>query len=194
MGALARATDDVERADAMGKLSAGVQRAIRLVEQLLSLARQEPGAEVKRARIQLDELVRDVVAEMIPLADARQIDLGISASESAPVFGDADALRTLVRNLVDNSVRYTPVGGRVDLTVGGVPALLRVIDTGPGIAANERARVFDRFYRPPGTVPPGSGLGMAIVKAVAEAHGASITLDGGPGGLGLAVTVRFASA
>jgi two-component system OmpR family sensor kinase len=194
MGALARATNDAERGEAMAKLSAGVQRAIRLVEQLLSLARQEPRAEVRRNRLRLDELVRDVVAEMVPLADARQIDLGISVSQPALVLGEADALRTLVRNLVDNAVRYTPVGGRVDLSVQeGAGAVLRVIDTGPGISPHERLRVFDRFYRPPGTSPPGSGLGMAIVKAVADAHGASITLDEGPEGRGLTVTVAFPS-
>jgi two-component system OmpR family sensor kinase len=194
MGTLARATDETERADAMAKLSEGVQRAIRLVEQLLSLARQEPRAQERRVRIRLDELVRDVVAEMVPLADARQIDLGISASEGAYVLGDADALRTLVRNLVDNAVRYTPVDGRVDLTVSSTPAVLRIVDTGPGIAPGERRRVFDRFYRPPGTSPPGSGLGMAIVKAVADAHGASIELADGPDGHGLAVTVTFPTA
>jgi two-component system OmpR family sensor kinase len=199
MGTLARAANEAERSDAMEKLSAGVQRAIRLVEQLLSLARQEPRAEVIRKRVRLDDLARDVVAEMVPLADARKIDLGISASQPAYVLGDPDALRTLVRNLVDNAVRYTPVGGTVDLSVqeSGDPgksnsgAMLRIVDTGPGVAPDERQRVFDRFYRPPGTSPPGSGLGMAIVKAIADAHGASVALDSGPGGQGLAVTVAF---
>jgi len=202
MGTLARAQNEAERSDAMEKLSAGVQRAIRLVEQLLSLARQEPRAEVIRKRVRLDDLARDVAAEMVPLADARKIDLGISASQPAFVLGDPDALRTLVRNLVDNAVRYTPVGGTVDLSVqeSGDPgksnsrAVLRIVDTGPGIAPDERQRVFDRFYRPPGTSPPGSGLGMAIVKAIADAHGASIALDAGPGGQGLAVTVVFPAA
>jgi len=104
-----------------------------------------------------------------------------------------------VRNLVDNAVRYTPVGGTVDLSVqesadpvnSNRTAVLRVVDTGPGIASEERQRVFDRFYRPPGTAPPGSGLGMAIVKAIAAAHNASIALDSGPGGQGLAVIVTF---
>src|SRR5262249_13984777 len=119
-------------------------------------------------------------------------DLGISASEPTYVVGDADALRTLVRNLVDNAVRYTPMSGRVDLSVHQSPgAVLRVVDTGPGIAPNERRRVFDRFYRPPGTSPPGSGLGMAIVKAIADAHGAAVSLDSGSDGRGLAVTVTF---
>jgi two-component system OmpR family sensor kinase len=202
MGALARATNEAERKDAMEKLSAGVQRAIRLVEQLLSLARQEPRADVIRKRLRLDDLAREVVAEMVPLADARKIDLGISASQPAYVLGDPDALRTLMRNLVDNAVRYTPAGGTVDLSVqesadtgnSTSGAVLRLGDTGPGIAPEERQRVFDRFYRPPGTSPPGSGLGMAIVKAIADAHGASIALDAGPGGQGLAVTVSFPSA
>jgi two-component system OmpR family sensor kinase len=211
MGALARATDESERADAMEKLSAGVQRAIRLVEQLLSLARQEPRVEAMRQRVRLDELAREVVAEMVPVADARKIDLGISTLQPAYVLGDPDALRTLVRNLVDNALRYTPAGGTVDVSVqpsgksGGMGAppgtqnappstqgaVLRVVDTGPGIAVEERQRVFDRFYRPPGTSPPGSGLGLAIVKAIADAHAALVSLDTGANGQGLAVTVSF---
>jgi two-component system, OmpR family, sensor kinase len=232
MGTLARAANEAERADAMEKLSAGVQRAIRLVEQLLSLARQEPRVETPRTRIRLDDLAREVVAEMIPLADARNIDLGISVpdlavpdlavpdpavsnpatsdpatpgtttsnivtSKPAFVMGDPDALRTLTRNLVDNAVRYTPPGGTVDVSVhdsttpGGEGSALQVVDTGPGIPPDERRRVFDRFYRPLGMAPPGSGLGMAIVKAIADAHGATVALDSGPGGNGLSVTVLF---
>jgi two-component system OmpR family sensor kinase len=198
MGTLARATNEAERADATEKLSAGVQRAIRLVEQLLSLARQEPRADVVRRRLRFDDLAREVVAEMVPLADARKIDLGISASQPAYVLGDPEALRTLVRNLVDNAVRYTPIDGTVDVSVqdsdepGTIHgAVLRVVDTGPGIPADERQRVYDRFYRPPGTSPPGSGLGMAIVKAIADAHGATIALNSGPNDQGLAVTVLF---
>jgi two-component system OmpR family sensor kinase len=197
MGTLARAGNEAERADAMERLSAGVQRAIRLVEQLLSLARQEPRVEATRRRLRFDDLAREVVAEMVPLADARKIDLGISALQPTYVLGDPDALRTLVRNLVDNAVRYTPEGGRVDVSVeestgaGRNGAYLRIADTGPGIAEDERSRVFDRFYRPPGTSPPGSGLGMAIVKAIADAHDAKVTLDSGPEGRGLRVSVSF---
>jgi two-component system, OmpR family, sensor kinase len=198
MGTLARALDEAERADAMEKLSAGVQRAIRLVEQLLSLARQEPRADVARRRVRFDDLAREVVAEMVPLADARKIDLGISTLQPTYVLGDSDALRTLVRNLVDNAVRYTPIEGRVDVSVQDADtpgthhgAVLRVVDTGPGIPPDERKRVFDRFYRPPGTSPPGSGLGMAIVKTIADAHGAAITLDTDPNTHGLSVTVAF---
>jgi two-component system OmpR family sensor kinase len=196
MEMLARAANEAERTDAMERLSAGVQRAIRLVEQMLSLARQEPRVDHTRVSVPLHEIARDVVAELVPFADAKQIDLGISESQPAFVRGDPDALRTLIRNLVDNAVRYTPAGGRVDVCLEGHTnrIVLRVVDTGPGIPPEERARVFDRFYRRPGTSPPGSGLGMAIVKAIADTHGATVALDSGPEGHGLAVTVSFPSA
>jgi two-component system, OmpR family, sensor kinase len=196
LGTLARAATEGERTEAMGKLSEGVQRAIRLVEQMLALARQEPRAEPVRTRFALDELAREVVAELVPLADARRIDLGMSEAQAVLVQGERDAVATLVRNLVDNAVRYTPPGGRVDVSVersATVPAqaLVRVVDNGPGIALEERERVFDRFYRRPGTAAPGSGLGMAIVKAIAQAHGAAVVLDSGESGRGLIVTVSF---
>jgi two-component system OmpR family sensor kinase len=209
MGMLARASGESERAAAMGTLSAGVQRTIRLVEQLLALARQEPRADGRRAPVRLDDLARESVAELVSLADAGHIDLGVEAAQPATVQGDADALRTLLRNLVDNAVRYTPAGGRVDVTVAAPPApgttpasatappaaasgaRLTVSDTGPGIPPEERERVFDRFYRRAGTEPPGSGLGLAIVKTIAQAHGATVTLADGPEGKGLTVTVSF---
>jgi two-component system, OmpR family, sensor kinase len=199
LGALARAGTEAERAEAMGKLSEGVQRAIRLVEQMLALARQEPRAEPARSRFALDELAREVVAELVPLADARQIDLGMSESQPVFVRGERDAVATLIRNLVDNAVRYTPAGGQVDVSVewsAAQPAqvLIRVIDNGRGIARAERERVFDRFYRQPGTGSPGSGLGLAIVKAIATAHGATVELGEGEAGRGLAVTVSFPAA
>jgi two-component system OmpR family sensor kinase len=181
----------------MSTLSAGVQRAIRLVEQMLSLARQEPRAQRQRVPVPLDDLAREIVAELVPLADAGHIDLGVAAAQPASVRGDPDALRALLRNLVDNAVRYTPAGGRVDVTVtapaAGSPAAARltVTDDGPGIAPAERARVFDRFYRRAGTVPPGSGLGLAIVKTIADAHGATVALSDGPAGKGLTVSVSF---
>jgi two-component system OmpR family sensor kinase len=193
MGMLARASGEAEREAAMSTLSAGVQRAIRLVEQMLALARQEPRADSAPVPVRLDELAREIVAELVPLADAGRIDLGVAAAQPATVDGDADALRTLLRNLVDNAVRYTPPGGRVDIAVESTAAGPRVTvsDDGPGIPAEERRRVFDRFYRRAGAAPPGSGLGLAIVKAIADAHGATVTLADGPSGKGLAVTVSF---
>ena len=196
---LAHAGSEPERAAAMLSLSAGVQRAMRLIEQLLSLARQEPRAEAPHAPVRLDELAREVVGELVPLADLRHIDLGITAAAATSVNGDADALRTLLRNLIDNAVRYSAEGGRVDVAVDapdahGSPARLTVSDDGPGINPAERARVFDRFYRSPGTAASGSGLGLAIVKAIADAHGATVSLAEGAGGRGLAVSVTFPPA
>jgi two-component system, OmpR family, sensor kinase len=199
-GMLARASSEAERAAAMETLSAGVQRAIRLVEQLLSLARQEPRAQGERVPVRLDELAREVVAELVPLADSGRIDLGVSTAQPVSVRGDPDDLRTLLRNLADNAVRYTEAGGRVDVSVEEVPAgdgrmaRLTVSDNGPGIPPEERERVFDRFYRRAGTTPPGSGLGLSIVKSIAEAHGATLSLADGPSGKGLSVTVSFAPA
>ena len=195
MGALARASGESERSAAMADLSAGVQRAIRLVEQMLALARQQPRAPAERVAVHLDDLARETVAELIPLADAGGIDLGVAAAQPASVVGDPEALRTLMRNLIDNAVRYTPAGGRVDVSVeppeGTHGARFTVGDDGPGIPSEERARVFDRFYRRAGSTPPGSGLGLAIVKAIATAHGAIVALAPGAGGRGLAVTVLF---
>jgi two-component system OmpR family sensor kinase len=194
-GALARATTEAERAAAMAGLAAGVQRASRLVEQMLALARQEPRAEAPHVPVHLDDLARAVVAELVPLADARGIDLGVSAAAPAIVSGDPQALGTLLRNLVDNAVRYAGEGGRVDVSVGagsaGSGPFLTVSDDGPGIPPAERTRVFDRFYRRAGAAPPGSGLGLAIVQAIAAAHGASVALTDGPTGKGLMVTVSF---
>jgi two-component system OmpR family sensor kinase len=196
MGMLAGAKSESERLAAMQTLSAGVQRAIRLIEQILALARQEPRAASPHGPVRLDELARAVVGELVPLADLRHIDLGVAAAQPVSVTGDADALHTLLRNLVDNAVRYCGDGGRVDVAVEELPApagmaRVTVSDDGPGIDAAEHARVFDRFYRRPGTTQPGSGLGLAIVKTIAEAHGATVQLGAGLGGRGLAVAVSF---
>ena len=200
MDMLARASGEAERSAAMERLSAGVQRAIRLVEQMLALAREEPRTPPRRAPVELETLAREVLAELLPLADAHHIDLGLGAARPLTVSGDREALRTLLRNLVDNAVRYGGDGGRVDVSVeaGGSAdaprAELAVTDSGPGIPPEERARVIDRFYRRAGTAPPGSGLGLAIVKAIADAHGATLTLTSGPDGRGLKVIVSFQPA
>ncbi|MBV8741743.1 MAG: hypothetical protein JOZ12_08140, partial [Sinobacteraceae bacterium] len=139
MGALARAGNDTERNAATGQLAAGVQRAIRLVEQLLSLARQEPRSPTVPLRLRLDELVREVVAELVPLADARHIDLGMLTSQPAVVTGDPDAVRTLVRNLIDNAVRYSPESGRVDVAVeelGAAASAAKGVEPNPGLVAD----------------------------------------------------------
>jgi two-component system, OmpR family, sensor kinase len=141
----------------------------------------------------LDEVVRELVVETLPQADARRIDLGIGRLDSTSVHGHREALAILVRNLVDNAVRHTPEGGVVDVTLekDAHHVRLRVADSGPGIAPRERERVFDRFYRVPGTPAVGSGLGLAIVRTIATQHGAQVTLGSGPEDRGLLVTVDF---
>jgi two-component system OmpR family sensor kinase len=183
---------------AVSRLSAGIERATRLVEQLLVLARQEAN-EAPRQPVELASLARRAVADLIGVAQNRQIDLGLQRDDSGVVEGQPEALMILLRNLVDNAIKYTPAGGTVDVSVaaeqGAAGSYLSVTveDSGPGIPAEERERVFDRFYRVPGSDAAGSGLGLAIIKAIAERHGATLTLGASERLGGLAATVRFPS-
>ncbi len=190
---LDRAPDEAARREARANLGAAVERAIHLVEQLLTLARSDPREEVTAwSPIPLEQAAASGIADANSLAQARRIDLSLEA-EPASVQGDPEALRILVRNLVDNAVRYTPEGGQVRVSIhdGASGAVLEVVDTGPGIPLPERERAFDRFYRRSNAPEGGSGLGLAIVKAIADRHGAQIRLDDTPGG-GLKVIVTFA--
>ncbi|GIK87255.1 MAG: two-component sensor histidine kinase [Betaproteobacteria bacterium] len=190
-----RAADPAERTRALGELRGGLARATRVVEQLLALARQEPGvAERPFAAVDLAAVARDVVAALAPLAAAKSVDVGVERADPLRVQGDADALATLLANLVDNAIRYVPAGGRVDVLVeAGPPGTLVVRDDGPGVPAHARERLFGRFVRGGEDAAQGSGLGLAIVKRIAERHGASVTLAEGIGGRGLGVTVTFAT-
>jgi two-component system OmpR family sensor kinase/two-component system sensor histidine kinase QseC len=189
---LKRAGTETERAAAAEALAAGIDRAARLVEQLLTLARTEPGADATTQRLDLSELVREAVADTVPLALARGTQFELHAEAPVPIDGDRAALSALVRNLADNAVRYSPPGTRVELQVSapdGEP-MLQVDDAGPGIPAAERERVFDRFYRRGLADEPGTGLGLAIVRGVAQRHGATLQLGDSPLG-GLRVILRF---
>jgi signal transduction histidine kinase len=193
---LDRAPDEAARLEARGRLGAAVERAIHLAEQLLTLARtdpQEPTAELES--VDLSAAAAQGITDTHDLAVARHVDLGLDAAPNVMVRGDGEALRTLVRNLVDNGVRYSPPQGSVQVRCRATAegALLEVSDTGPGIAPSDRERVFDRFYRRAAAQENGTGLGLAIVKAVAERHGARVLLDEAPGG-GLHVSVSFPRA
>lgn len=198
-----RAGDEATRRAALAELRTGLQRATHLVQQLLTLARQEPGAATAapRSRVALADIARQSLADHATLADARRIDLGADElDDTAVVSGDAAALRTLVGNLIDNAIRYTPEGGRVDVGVSvseaGTAAAtcwLSVSDSGPGIPPDERERVLDRFYRRAGQEQSGSGLGLAIVHSIADRHGARLVLDTSTHG-GLRIAVGFPPA
>ncbi len=189
---LRRAGSDADRDAAREALAAGIERASRLVEQLLALARSEPTAAVVFERVDLAEIARRAVAETVPFASGRRVEFELVADAPVPVVGDALSLGLLVRNLADNAARYAPPDSHVTLHIGidDGAATLRIDDAGPGIPEADRARVFDRFYRRAGAVEAGSGLGLAIVKGVAEAHGATVALSQSPAS-GLRVTVRF---
>ena len=193
---LQRAPDDAAREVAVGRLTAGIDRATRLVEQLLILARQQASmaAGSKVADIELADLVRMSIADSVPAAQARHIDIGLAHADGGRISGHPEALRILVRNLLDNAIKYTPGGGKVDVEVRREADALIVIveDSGAGIPPADIERVFDRFYRVAGTQSTGSGLGLAIVKAIAELHGAQLRLDSSPhlGGLRVQVKLR----
>lgn len=183
-----RAENAEARQTAIGQLRQGLERLTHLVTQLLTLARQEPGAAPPpHEPVNLRALAGEVVVEMSQAAIDRDIDLGLEGSDAqgpVTIRGDADALRILLTNLVDNALHYIPRGGRIDVQVAhtaeGIELVVR--DNGPGIPAAERARVFDRFYRVPDAPTGGSGLGLAIVDEVAQSHGARVALeDAAPG-------------
>ena len=197
---------------AVTRLSQGIDRAIALVEQLLALARAEAGNEGPVGEesgtpsvVDLRHVIRLAVADVLPQAHAAGVDLGAEttagttpdATAEAPVNvrGDAEALRILLRNLLDNAIKYSTPPGRVDvaLRVTGDQACLSVDDNGPGIPVAEQGRVFDRFYRAEGArqTRAGSGLGLAIVRVIAERHRATVRLATSPQLGGLRVEVRL---
>jgi two-component system OmpR family sensor kinase len=192
---LQRATDDATRELAVNRVMAGIDRATRLVEQLLILANQQANTvkDMKREPVGLAEIARLEVADSAPSAHARRIDLGVEHADEVQINGQPDALRILIRNLLDNAIKYTSPGGRVDLEIRQSPGRveLSVDDSGPGIPKEDRERALDRFYRVSGTQTTGSGLGLAIVKSVAELHGAELALDRSARLGGLRAVVSF---
>lgn len=185
-------------ATAQGRLSelrSGIERVRKLLNQLLALARVQAAAADDETGISLRQTFRQILEELMPLAQAREIDIGLEGSADAMILASPLDLTTLVKNLVDNAIRYTPEHGRVDLSVEREAdrVMLRVADSGPGIPAADRERVFDPFYRVLGSGQTGSGLGLAIVRTIAKRLEATITLDETDTQThrGLCVTVHF---
>jgi two-component system, OmpR family, sensor histidine kinase TctE len=171
-------------------------RTARLANQLLALARAEPGARGNAAELNLKALAETEADAWVHQALARDVDLGFEL-DWAPVQGDAFLLREALGNLVHNAIEYSPRGARVTVRTGrnGTHSFLEVEDDGPGIPLPERERVLERFYRVPGTPGTGSGLGLAIVREIAGGHGASISITdamgGASGNRGCRVAITF---
>lgn len=194
---LTRRSSEATRQAALDELDRGIERATRLVAQLLQTARLEAGVVEHAPRpLGLDALAAEVVAAFSARAEQRGIDLGLAPSEHVWVDGDEEALRVLLNNLVDNALRYGLEGGRVDVSVhlvheGGAPrACLQVDDDGPGIPESDRPRALQRFVRLQPAGGPGSGLGLAIVAQVVQRHGGTLSLADSPiGGLSVRVSL-----
>jgi two-component system OmpR family sensor kinase/two-component system sensor histidine kinase QseC len=200
---LRRANDPAVRAEAIERLASGIERAHHLVEQLLTLARSEPGAAPPGAAgavqpVDIAVVARQAIGDTVAFAAARGVELSLDAPNPGISVDSADAssLRVLVRNLIDNAVRYGREGGQVVVRLESRPqgdVRVLVDDDGPGIPEADRERVFDRFYRRTPGETTGSGLGLAIVRAVAERHAAAVSLDTSPAG-GLRACVTFPAA
>jgi two-component system, OmpR family, sensor kinase len=191
-----QSVSEEERRAAFADLKKGLERAAHLVQQLLTLARQDPRFyHHAREKVDITALARQVVGEFIPMSEDKQIDLGITFAATAHVMGSFESLRTLLNNLLDNAIRYTPRGGRIDVSIQSRPGQVTVAveDTGPGIPEADLGRAADRFYRVPGTGPSGSGLGLAIVKQIVKAHKAEFTLANAKPGLRVRVTFEAAT-
>ena len=188
------ATADDERRGALDKIVAGCDRAAHAVGQLLTLARLDPRRPGgRRDACDLREVARSVLAEVAPAALAHGAEVELAEGPAVHVPGEPGLLAILVRNLVDNAVRYSPPGGvaRVEVCRDGAVARLVVTDQGPGIAPSDRPGLGQRFHRLPGAKPEGSGLGLSIVTRITELHEGRICFGDGPGGRGLAVTVEL---
>ena len=182
----------------LSTLRAGLTRAQVLLVQLLAFARAQQRPLVKPASIPIQPVLRRVLEDLMPLAEAKKIDLGVVGDVDVSVSVTEPDLRTLVKNLIENAIRYSPFGGQVDVSVQSDPGeiILIVEDTGPGIPLSERQRVFDPFYRVLGHDENGSGLGLSIIKAIADRVGATVDLETTPpqrAASGLCVKVRFAA-
>jgi two-component system sensor histidine kinase QseC len=193
-----RATSEAERRASLERMLVGLERAIRLAEQMLALSRAAARAPVAEP-VSLRQAVEDALDDVLPTLKERGIKVSVAAQapESEPfVQGERDKLATLARNLLDNAARYSPAGStvRVEIANSGGATRLSVSDQGPGIPPELRERVFESYYRIPGMAAEGSGLGLAIVREIAAQHGAAVELTDGDGGRGTRVVVRFPAA
>ena len=193
-----RQVGDGEALATLQQLHTAADHAARLVTQLLTLARAEPGSQrsLMRKRINLAELARETTVDWVPRALNRQIDLGFDdTSGDAEISADPFLVRELLNNLIDNAINYTPRGGRITVRIvnDNKHSKLEVEDDGCGNPEEEREQVFERFYRRIDGSPEGCGLGLSIVREIAQGHGATATIHSGTGGRGTRVIIAFPS-
>ncbi len=191
-----RSDDPARKQHALEHILASSTHGTRLVNQLLALARNEPGGQSNDAftDINLVQLAREITAHWVLVALEKNIDLGYEgAAETLTIQGDTSGLTEMLNNLIDNAIRYTPAGGHITVSVNGTAqgAELSVEDNGPGIEPQHRERVFERFYRVLGSGQSGSGIGLAIVAEVAKRHTAPLTLESGNNGIGTRFNILF---
>jgi len=184
-----------EGRDRLASLREGMRRTKHLLDQLLALARQETTLTETAEPIALDQLAKEVVADLLPEAARGSVDLGFALVEPIVAWGQPVMIRTVMRNLIDNAVRFTPSGGHVDIGIyrEGGAAVLQVEDTGPGIPAGDLDRIFEPFFRGSRPAEDGAGLGLSIVKRIVERLHGSVLLENrsDAGETGLRATVRF---
>lgn len=187
------ATSVAERIHALDNAIRGCDRATHLIEQLLTLARVDTLERGVAEQCRLANIAAEVIAALAPAALGKGVQLELQADKEALVRGNPELLRVLLRNLLDNSIRHSPPGTAVQVRVTheAETTSLSVSDNGPGIAQEERDKVLERFYRPVGTQADGSGLGLSIVKRIAEVHDAALHIGPGSDGRGLQVTLGF---
>ena len=198
LAAARAASEPGERDQSLDQLQRGLERSIRLVGQLLTLARLDPEQALPDGEpLDIRELLESVCAEIAPLALGRDQVMELTvAGDLAPLTGNGSMLAMLFANIVDNAIRYTPNDGHIAINAYQRQSGLcvDVTDDGPGIPAAARERVFERFCRLADQSKPGTGLGLTICRRIAELHGASIELADGPAGRGLTVRLRFSAA
>ncbi|HEX7908844.1 MAG TPA: sensor histidine kinase N-terminal domain-containing protein [Paraburkholderia sp.] len=188
-----RENRDAPLTEALAGMHKSSRKLTTLTNKLLLLAQAESAAPAGACeRVDLSALIAGVLEELIAFAQSREIDLGAELEDGLIVSGDEALTAALVTNLVDNALRYTQPGGRVTVHTerSNDMAIVRVIDNGPGIKAEARPRVFERFYRASNHAE-GTGLGLPIVREIAHRQGGTVTLDPGEGGVGLVVTVEM---
>ncbi|HVG52867.1 MAG TPA: ATP-binding protein [Vicinamibacterales bacterium] len=188
------ATDDAERARALDGMMAGCDRATHAVEQMLTLARLAPEAvSFQPTAVELGAVLKATIGELAPFALAKHMDIELNDGRGGFVSGDAGLLAILFRNVIDNAIRYSAAGTKVDVGMEITASDVRVTvrDAGRGVPAEQRANVGRRFYRAPGTQAPGSGLGLSIVQRILDLHRGTIRLDTPATNIGLQVTIAL---